>query len=65
MQTDYPEDTIQMLLLYSNSVFDDSIEYSEEVKKRKVIAFISNTEILLHMEKGSLLETMFPMFYRT
>ena len=40
MQTDYPEDTIQMLLLYSNTVFDDSIEYSAEVKERKVLAFI-------------------------
>lgn len=64
MQTDYPEDTIQMLLLYSNTVFDDSIEYSAEVRKRKVLAFISNTEVLLHMEKGSLLEAMLPMFYR-
>ena len=64
MQTDYPEDTIQMLLLYSNTVFDDSIEYSEEVKKRKVLAFISNAELMLHMEKGSLLEAMLPMFYR-
>lgn len=64
MQTDYPEDTVQMLLLYSNTVFDDSIEYSAETKKRKVLAFISNTEILLHMEKGSLLEAMLPMFYR-
>lgn len=64
MQTDYPEDTIQMLLLYSNSVFDDSIEYSEEEKKKKVLAFISNTETLLHMERGSLLEAMLPMFYR-
>lgn len=64
MQTDYPEDTIQMLLLYSNTVFDDSIEYSVEVKKRKVLAFISNAEVLLHMEKGSLLDAMRPMFYR-
>lgn len=64
MQTDYPEDTIQMLLLYSNSVFDESVDYSEDVKKRKVLAFISNAEILLHMEKGSLLEAMIPMFYR-
>ncbi len=64
MQTDYPEDTIQMLLLYSNSVFDESIVYSDDVKERKVLAFISNVEILLHMEKGSLLETMLPMFYR-
>lgn len=64
MQTDYPEDTIQMLLMYSNSVFDESIAYSQDVKKRKVLAFINNVEILLHMEKGSLLETMLPMFYR-
>ena len=33
MQTDYPEDTVQMLLLYSNSVFDDSIAYPAETKK--------------------------------
>lgn len=64
MQTDYPEDTIQMLLMYSNSVFDESIAYSQDVKKRKVLAFINNVEILLHMERGSLLETMIPMFYR-
>ena len=64
MQTDYPEDTIQMLLLYSNTVFDDSIAYSEEEKKKKVLAFIGNTETLLHMEQGSLLEAMLPMFYR-
>ena len=64
MQTDYPEHTIQMLLLYSNSVFDESIAYSQDVKKRKVLAFINNVEILLHMERGSLLETMLPMFYR-
>ena len=64
MQTDYPEDTMQMLLMYSNTVFDDSIAYSEEEKKGKVMSFIGNTEILLHMEKGSLLEAMMPMFYR-
>lgn len=64
MQTDYPEDTIQMLLLYSNTVFDESIEYSAEVKKRMILAFISNAEVLLHMEKGSMLEAMLPMFYR-
>ena len=64
MQTDYPQETMQMLLLYANTVFDDSIEYSEEEKKRMVLAFISNAEVLLHMEKGSLLEAMLPMFYR-
>ena len=64
MQSDDPENTIEMLLLYSNTVFDDAIAYSEEEKKKKVFTFISNTEILLHMEKGSMLEAMLPMFYR-
>ena len=64
MQVDYPEETIQMLLMYYNSVFDDSIEYSDEEKKKKVMAFIGNTETLFHMEKGSLLSAMLPMFYR-
>ena len=64
MMTEYPEDTIEMLLTYSNTVFDDAIEYSEEEKMKKVLSFIGNTEILLHMKKGSLKEAMLPMFYR-
>lgn len=64
MQVDYPEETIQMLLIYSNSAFDDSIEYSEKEKKKMVMAFIGNTETLFHMEKGSLLNVMLPMFYK-
>ena len=28
MNTDYPEETIQMLLLYANTFFDDSISFS-------------------------------------
>ena len=64
MQTADPEDTIEMLLLYANTVFDDAIAYSEADKKKKALAFLNNTEILLHMEKGSLLEAMLPMLYR-
>lgn len=64
MQTENPEDTIEMLLLYSNTVFDDSIAYTEEERMKKVLAFIRNTEILFHMEPGSLKEAMLPMFYR-
>lgn len=65
MKTDYPRDTIHMLLLYSNSAFDSDFEgCSEEEKQQMVMAFISNAETLLHMEKGSMLEAMLPMFYR-
>lgn len=64
MKTEYPVETMEMLLLYANTVFDESIEYTEEEKQRKVMAFIGNAETLLHMEKGSMLEAMIPMFYR-
>ena len=50
--------------MYANTVFDDSIQYEEEEKQRKVLAFINNAEMLLHMKKGSMLEAMVPMFYR-
>lgn len=64
MKTEYPVETMEVLLLYANTVFDESIEYTEEEKQRKVMAFIGNAETLLHMERGSMLETMIPMFYR-
>ncbi|MDD6037241.1 MAG: TetR/AcrR family transcriptional regulator, partial [bacterium] len=63
MQTDYPEDVMQMILIYANVAFDDAVAYSEEEKKNKVLALVCNTEILLHMKEGSLLKTMLPMFY--
>ena len=65
MHTDHPEATIHMLLLYSNTVFDEHADQlSEEEKKNLILAFIDNAELLLQMEKGSLLEAMIPMFYR-
>ncbi|MDO4460088.1 MAG: TetR/AcrR family transcriptional regulator [Clostridia bacterium] len=64
MKSDYPEEVVEMALSYANTTFDDSIDYPEEVKFRKVQGFIRNTELMLQMEQGSLLEAMMPMFYR-
>ena len=64
MNTDYPEETIQMLLLYANTFFDDSMDFSKDEKKRMVEGFICNAETMLHMKKGSMLESMLPLFYR-
>lgn len=61
---EYPEETIEMIIMYANTAFDDLNEYTEEERMRKVRAFIHNVEVMFHMEKGSLWETMIPMFYR-
>lgn len=64
MASDYPEEVVEMALSYANTTFDDMIEYPEEVKLQKVQGFIRNTELMLQMKPGSLLEAMMPMFYR-
>ena len=57
-QTDYPAETAEMTLLYSNTVFDGLPAYSEAERQRKITAFIYNLERLLGMEQGSLREAL-------
>lgn len=64
MLTDYPEELVEMTLSYANVAFDDSIDYPQEIKLKKIQGFIANVELMLHMQPGSLLEAMMPMFYR-
>lgn len=64
MQTDYPNELVEMTLLYANTAFDGYYEYSEEEKLHRVKAFIRNVELMLNMQQGSLQEAMIPMFYR-
>ena len=57
----YPEEAIEMMLLYANSAFDDMAENEPEKQLRKVQGFIHHTELLLGAEPGSfafLLEMM-------
>lgn len=64
MQSEYPDEVVEMTLFYANATFDDANEYPEEIKIKKVKGFISNVELMLRMEPGSLFQTMIPMFYR-
>ncbi len=61
-RTDYPEEVAEMTLVYSNTVFDALAEHSEEERQRKIAAFIYNLERLLGMERGSMRETILPIF---
>ncbi len=50
----YPEQTVEMLIVFANIVFDDS--YDEQGKKTgdKAEAFLYNTELLLGAKEGSM-----------
>lgn len=62
MHTDYPAETVEMIMTYSYIAFDSMNEYTKEEKQRKVMGFIYNTERMLGMENGALIEAMFPVF---
>lgn len=51
-QPEYPEEALEMVMLYANTMFDDLREQSREQKQRRIEAFICHTERLLGMEKG-------------
>lgn len=57
--TPFPYECIEMLMIYSNTIFDgDMIEMTEEEKLFRVRAFIYNAERLLGAETGSLISIM-------
>ena len=51
--TDYPLETVEMILIYTQTVFDSNNNLSMEETLRKISAFIVNLERLLGAEKGS------------
>lgn len=61
-QTDYPEEVVEMVMLYASVSFDALAEDTDGKRQRKVMAFICNLERLLGMKSGSLQEVMMPVF---
>lgn len=62
--TAYPLETVEMVMLYSNTAFDILSEYSKGEQQQKIAAFIYNLERLLGMESGQLQSTILPVFQR-
>lgn len=60
-KTDYPAEAVEMMMLYSNTVFDALAEHSEEELHKKAEAFIYNVERLLGMEPGSMQDVIRPL----
>ncbi len=60
--TDYPEEVVEMTMLYCNTVFDALTLHSEEQRNKKISAFIYNLERLLGMSPGSMQDVILPIF---
>ena len=58
----YPKETTEMLILYSTIAFDDDYDESPESSKKRIIAFLINTERLLGAKEGSLQKAMMKLF---
>lgn len=61
-QTDFPSEATEMILLYSNIAFDELANLSEAERLIKIDGFIYNVERLLGMERGSMRQTILPIF---
>ena len=62
--TDYPEEVIDTIMVYSGYTFDDLSELTEKERKKKITGFIYNTERLLCVAEGSLRKLILPLFAR-
>ncbi|MBO4321198.1 MAG: TetR/AcrR family transcriptional regulator [Treponema sp.] len=61
-RTEYPDETVEMVMLYSNTAFHDLEGLDDSEKIRKVNGFIYNLERLLGTEQGSLGKDFISLF---
>lgn len=55
---EYPKETVEMILIYSNRVFSSDIKYKKEERMDKINAFIINVEKMLGANENSLKNTI-------
>lgn len=63
-QTPYPYECMEMVMTYTNAVFDDDMELTDAELNGRVQAFIFNMERLVGAEKESLLPYLLQVFDR-
>jgi hypothetical protein len=57
--TPYPYECMEMIVAYTNTVFDDDmVDLTDEERAARIPAFIFNVERLLGVESGSLMYMM-------
>lgn len=63
-QTPYPYECMEMVMTYTNAIFDgdDMVELTEESRNSRIKAFIFNMERLLGAQSGCLADAMMRIF---
>lgn len=62
MHSDYPEETVEMLMVYSTEAFDDLNELPPDKMQKKMEGFIYNAERMLGMSQGALQNSIMSIF---
>lgn len=62
VETHFPKETLEMILLYAFIMFDDEMEQSEEERNLRIKAFVFNVERLLGAPTGSLAKAVLQCF---
>lgn len=62
VETHFPKETLEMILLYAFIMFDDEMEQSEEERNLRIKAFVFNVERLLGAPTGSLAKAILQCF---
>ena len=60
--TKYPSEAAEMIVIYSNTAFDELAELSPEEREKKSLAFIYHTERILGAKDGSLKAAIIRIF---
>lgn len=60
--TEYPDEAVEMMMIYANTAFDDEMNYSPNERERKISGFIYNIERIFGLEEGCMMELMLPLF---
>lgn len=60
--TPYPTEAVEMVMIYSNTAFDELAELSPEERARKIQSFVYHTERIMGAEEGLLQEPISKIF---
>ena len=61
-KTDYPEEGVELILMYASQAFNDDEAPNSPEKLKKINGFVYNTERIIGAEQGSLLKALMPLF---